>query len=128
MPETPNPISPVVLRLASLLFPPAGLVLLWRTPRKLSKKVLGTVGILLFALLYSGLLIFLLMQFTGLQIEWRGGYMPAFTYRKTRTDYEAVEQSRAHYLSLTSVQRKQVTAKPYWTSFRGPNAEGHYDE
>src|SRR5438067_13329675 len=95
MPHGAKTVSPVVLRVATLLFPPAGLVLLWRTPRKLSKKILGTVGIVLFALLYSALIVFLMMQFTGLQIEWRGGYLPALTYRKTRTNYEAVERDRA---------------------------------
>ena len=37
----------VLAAVATLLFPPAGLVLLWRTQRSARKKILGTVGIAL---------------------------------------------------------------------------------
>ena len=88
------------LRLATLLFPPLGWLLLWRAPLKLSRRILGTIGIALFSLLYAALVIFLLVRFTGLQIEWRGGYIPALTYRKTGPDYEALEKQRARWPSL----------------------------
>jgi len=120
--------SPLLLRLATLLFPPAGLVLLWRMPGKLGRKILGTLGIVLFSVLYAALVIFLLMQFTNLQIEWRGGYLPALTYRKTRTNYEAVERNRSRRNSTVASTNAAISAKPYWTNFRGPHFEGHYDE
>src|SRR4051794_4036783 len=74
--------SPLFLRLATLLFPPLGLLLLWRSSQRVTRKLLGTAGILLFSLLYAGLIIFVLIRFTGLEVEWRGGYMPALTYHK----------------------------------------------
>ena len=121
------------IRLFTLLFPPLGLLLLWASASlKIGRKILGTIGILFFSLLYAAFIIGILMLFTGLEIEWRGGYPPSFTYHKTRPDYNALEKSRAS-------QRKSGTAPlplaaaptarvPYWTDFRGPKRDGHYDE
>src|ERR1041385_8080448 len=95
MPPNAHPPSPLALRLATLLFPPLGLLLLWRSSLKLGRKILGTIGIALFSVLYAGLLVFLLIRYTGLEIEWRGGYVPVLTYRKTLPDYAAVERQRA---------------------------------
>src|SRR5262249_29656296 len=78
------------LRLATLLLPPVGLLLLWIGPRKLLKKLLGTLGILLFSLLYAAGVIWLLIRFAGLEVEWRGGYVPALTFHKTVPDYAAL--------------------------------------
>ena len=88
-------ISPLRLRLATLLFPPYGLVLLWRTPRRLLGKLIGTLGILLFTVLYCALIAFLLVRVGALKIEWRGGYAPALTWRKSLPDYDALERNRA---------------------------------
>src|SRR2546423_5098995 len=100
MPGNPKDTSPFRLRLATLLFPPLGLLLLWRAPLKLRRKILGTVGIAVFALLYAAMIIFLLVRFTGLRREWRGGYLPALTYRTTAPDYAALEQNRAQRTPL----------------------------
>src|SRR5262245_37663028 len=83
------------LRIATLLCPPAGLWLLWRNSElRLGRRILGTLGIALYSLPYAAGIVFLLMQFTSLQVEWRGGFPPVLTFRKTNPDYEAVEAHR----------------------------------
>jgi outer membrane protein assembly factor BamB len=118
------------LRLATLLFPPAGLTLLWLGPYRLGKKFFGTLGILLYCLPYSALIIWLLLRFTTLQVEWRGGFPPVLTYSKTLPDYEAVEKHRTRQTRLTpSIATPAPKSQPaYWTDFRGPKRDGHYDE
>lgn len=137
MPPNPKEPSPLHLRLATLLFPPLGLLLLWRAPLKLRRKVLGTMGIGLFSALYAALIIFLLVRLTGLQIEWRGGYLPALTYRKTAPNYEALENQRAHRANpqsatqlpaVPSLPSKRGAEEGSWPGFRGPQRDGHYDE
>src|SRR5258705_1647027 len=138
MPVERKPHGALVLRLVTLLLPPLGLLLLWRAPRKVSRKILGTLGIALFSLLYAGLVIFLLVRFTGLQIEWRGGYVPALTYQKTAPNYEAREKHRALGAGvqgsdpgdfLSAISSSNVgKAEASWPGFRGPQRNGHYDE
>ena len=119
------------IRLATLLLPPLGLVMLWRSGElRLKRKLLGTLGVLLYSLIHATLIVFILMQVAGLEIEWRGGFPPVLTFAKTKPDYAAVEAHRERVkqtsaaLSNTSV----ATATPYWTDFRGPNRDGHYAE
>lgn len=121
---------PLAMRVAALLFPPAGLLILWRTSATFGKKLLGTVAILLYCLPYTGLILFLLVRFAGLQVEWRGGFPPVLTYSKTLPDFDALEKDR-----LLKAQQNQsaLVARtnyptPYWTDFRGPNRDGHYQE
>ncbi len=55
--------------------------------------------------------------------------MPALTYSKTAPDYAAVEKSRAEQAGRGPVMTNRAAAGPaYWTDFRGPNRDGHYDE
>jgi outer membrane protein assembly factor BamB len=119
------------IRLATLLLPPLGLVMLWRSGElKLKRKLLGTLGALLYSILYASLIIFILMQTVGLEIEWRGGFPPVLTFAKTKPDYAAVEAHRERMkqaaLVLTNVP--SAASYPYWTDFRGPNRDGHYAE
>ncbi len=121
------------IRLATLLLPPLGLVMLWRNGEvKLKRKLLGTLGILLYSLIYATLIVFILMQVAGLEIEWRGGFPPVLTFAKTKPDYAAVEAHRARMkeAALTPVLTNlpRTAARPYWTDFRGPNRDGHYAE
>jgi outer membrane protein assembly factor BamB len=103
----------------------------------LRRKLLGTLGIALFSLLYAAVFIFLLVRFTGLQIEWRGGYIPALTYQKTAPNYEALEKQRANLTEPqpasqlpgpSSVSSQRAEAESSWPGFRGPKRDGHYDE
>ena len=96
------------IRIATLLCPPAGLWLLWQNrDLSLGRRFLGTLGTLLYSLLYAAGVVLLLMQFTPLQIEWRGGFPPVLTFRKTNPDYQAVEAHR----------RRQAEGKVAVTTF-----------
>jgi outer membrane protein assembly factor BamB len=122
-----RPISPLRLRLATLLFPPYGLVLLWRTPRGLLGKLIGTLGIVLFAILYCALIAFLLVRVGALKIEWRGGYAPALTWHKSLPDYDALERNRADWKVEPRSNRFAIGSAP-WPAFRGANRDSHYDQ
>jgi outer membrane protein assembly factor BamB len=145
MPSDPKPASGLRLRLATLFFPPLGLLLLWRSSVKIWRKTVGTLGILLYSLLYAGVVAWLLVRFTGLEVEWRGGYVPRLTYHKTRPDYDALERDRAKsksgtngLLSLalpskpgeeeaTSKSASARSTTAIWPAFRGPRGDGVYD-
>jgi outer membrane protein assembly factor BamB len=119
------------IRLATLLLPPLGLVMLWRH-REITRrrKILGTLGVVLFSILYAALVVFLLIQFAGLEVEWRGGFPPVLTWSKTKPDYDAVEAHRARQTNLasTAAPPPPSLANAYWSDFRGPNRDGHYAE
>jgi outer membrane protein assembly factor BamB len=122
-------MSPLRLRLATLLLPPLGLILLWGSENRTRRKLLGTLGIAVYSLLYAGFIIFLLIRFASLQVEWRGGYAPALTWHKTSPNYEALERDRA---SRAAANNASVAPAPrtssYWSGFRGPLRDGVYEE
>jgi outer membrane protein assembly factor BamB len=128
MPSQSNRLSALALRLATVLFPPLGLVLLWRGGRSLGKKLLGTAGILLYSCLYAGLVIFLLVRTGALVIEWRGGYVPALARKQTKPDFEAVERNRAQQAKTASPPSPRAEGSAYWNGFRGPRRDGVYGE
>ncbi|MDB6123786.1 MAG: WD40-like repeat-like protein [Pedosphaera sp.] len=128
MPNTIERARGWKLRLTTLLLPPAGLVMLWLDSSHLAKKFLGTLGILLYSIPYSLLILWLLLQFTNLQLEWRGGFPPVPTYSKTLPNYDAVERHRAAQASPNVVAPASKAQPAYWTDFRGPQRNGHYDE
>jgi outer membrane protein assembly factor BamB len=92
----------------------------------LRSKLLGTLGLAFYSLLYAGVIIFLLIRFTGLQVEWRGGYLPRLTWQKTRTDFDALERSRQSPHAVASTAPSMRSS--YWTGFRGPRRDGVYEE
>ena len=100
--------SRVGLRIFTLIAPPVGLVLLWLHTRSMGRKLLGTLGILLYSLLYAALIVWLLIKFAGLEVEWRGGYAPAFTYHKTVPNYEALERHRANAINAPTLSRSNA--------------------
>ncbi len=117
------------IRIATFLFPPLALVLLWRSHEvRLRRKILGTIYIPIFSVLYvAAILAVLYFQFGIDVVEWRGGYVPAITFHKTLPDYARLESSRARQQkSDASVIRARNFPKPYWTGFRGPNRDGIY--
>jgi outer membrane protein assembly factor BamB len=116
------------VRLVTLLCPPLGLLLLWRARAiGLGRKILGTIFVPLYSLLYVAAVIALLMRFTGLEIEWRGGFPPVLTWHKTHPNYAAVETSR-RALPQTPPPAAPLIAAEDWPGFRGPNRDGRYDE
>jgi outer membrane protein assembly factor BamB len=102
--------------------------MLWRSPRTLGRKLLGTAGLCLYGIFYAAVLVLLLIRFGGAQVEWRGGYVPVLTWHKTATDLTALERSRAAQTNTTRAESPRVVGAPYWTGFRGAQRDGHYDE
>jgi outer membrane protein assembly factor BamB len=116
------------IRIAALLFPPLGLVLLWRLDQApLPRRILGTIGIGLYSVLYAGAIVALLMLSTGLELEWLGGFPPVLTWHKTHPDYDAVEASRRTQPKIPAPPSAPI-AQVNWPGFRGPHRDGHYDE
>lgn len=108
------------------LLPPAGLYVLWRSSRGLAMKLAGTVVLLLITGLYAAGVVILLLRTTPLEIEWRGGYLPALTYRKTAPDFDRLERDR---LAPRPARAPSPPAQSgYWTAFRGPAGDGVYRE
>jgi outer membrane protein assembly factor BamB len=117
------------VRLATLLLPPAGLLLLWRSRDfSVRRKLFSSVAIVLFALPWSALIIFLLIKFGGLQVEFRGGLIPRLTFRKTLPNYAALEANRAAQRNASVATNRASSASTYWNGFRGPLRNGVYAE
>ena len=113
--------------LPALLFPPAGLWILWRSRRPLFRRFLASLAIVIYAPLYAAAVVAVLHYAFGLTYEFRGGYIPRLTFWRTIPDYQAVEKNRAAQRSVTA----SIAALPtnsYWNGFRGPGRDGHYSE
>jgi outer membrane protein assembly factor BamB len=125
-PETKDPRRRRV-RLIALLFPPAGLIVLWLTKGiSAGRKLFASLVILLYVQVYAAGIIALLWKFSDLQYEFRGSGVPALTWRKTLPDYEKLEASRASQKQPVNPTTNSGSA--YWTGFRGPNRDGQYSE
>src|SRR5689334_19085007 len=117
------------VRFGTLLFPPAGLGLLWRSSAfSFARKIFGTAGILLFCIPWSVAVIFLMVQFCGLQVEFTGGMVPQLTFHKTLPNYAALEASRAQQKQLRPNAGQVTNSSTYWNGFRGPLRDGIYQE
>ena len=120
------------LRWVTLVLPPLALVLLWLSSKvSRREKMLGSIGIPLFFLLYWAVIVWgLHVGFGIVWYEWRGGYTPVFTFSPTLPDYDTLEASRRQGPSpATGVPTVVETNRaPYWTGFRGPQGDGAYAE
>ncbi len=84
------------LVLASILFPPLGLALVWMRPStRLSRRILNSIYI-------SALGFFYLYQFAGLRVERDGsGMMPMLSFEKGGdAHYAELERNRARHAQL----------------------------
>src|SRR5438034_1233202 len=116
------------VRVSTLLFPPAGLVLLWRSSQiSLGRKIFGTVGVILYTVPYSALVVLVLHRFFGLQYEFRGGVVPRLTFHKTVPDYDALDASRAKQKQSASLAMTNPApaSAALWPGFRGSNRDGY---
>jgi outer membrane protein assembly factor BamB len=117
------------LWLAILLCPPLGLAVLWLSrPGRVWVRLLASVGILFYGLIYVGLVLGALVLLTPLDLEWEGGFPPVLTFRKTTPDYTAVERHRTATATqaVSAVGTAPAKARDTWPGFRGPNRDGHY--
>lgn len=124
------------LRRWTFLFPPMGVVCLWREARfGWALKIFGSLFAGGVAVIYVAVVCAVLVRAGLLQVEWRGGYAPSLTSKPTLPDYDAVERHRgspglaspSH--GLQHLNASAATAStPYWTRFRGPLQDGHYHE
>jgi outer membrane protein assembly factor BamB len=135
-------LRPVVVLAASLVFPPAGLVLLWmRKGTGVLKKALLSLPILALAVAH-------LFLFYGLRVELYGAMNPRLTFDRAERRARALEESRAAQAKATTAPvpdsappAPQASGQPprlpaeagptgstYWTDFRGPGRLGHYDQ
>lgn len=134
--STPWNQSRLAVLLAAILFPPLGLVLVWKRPGTgLALKLLSTPGIVALGFVH-------LFLFWGLRMDLDGGVRPLLSFGDEEQHYEAIEEDRASQRQappeLAAVappamaQETETTADPapaaYWTGFRGPNRDGHYQE
>jgi outer membrane protein assembly factor BamB len=119
--------SPLQLRLATLLFPPLGLWLLWRSPQGIWRRLFGTLGIALYCLPYTAGVLWFCWRFCGLKFEMRGTPFPVPTFFPSVPDFDKLEASRAQHKSGASAVT-QTSGGSYWTDFRGSNRDGHYNE
>lgn len=128
--------------LMAILFPPAGLVLLWmRRETETGKKVFGSVGIIALGAVY----VFL---FLG------SGFFFAKPDPRMEAHYAELERQRAQQREITAsataaspseqpspgaagnananeskpVAQTARSTRSYWTNFRGPARDGRYDE
>ncbi len=129
----------LLLLAASLLFPPAGLALLWmRRGTRVPAKLLGSLVI-------AGIGVVHLFRFYGLHAELDGsGSRPIFSFYKRERHEAEVERSRAAAAPPAEVPAaepppapaaapaakttREPSSPPYWTDFRGPHRDGRYDE
>ena len=117
--------------MATWLFPPAGLLLLWRSSQVgLTRKILGSVLVGLYSLLYTAAILYLLYRFCGLQVEFRGGLVPRLTFHKTVPDYAALESSRTRQKLATTRAASPIPAATngFWPGFRGASRDGRSEE
>jgi outer membrane protein assembly factor BamB len=144
--STPWYSSVNVLILATILFPPAGLILLWiRRDTETGKKVFGS-----FAILALGAVYLFLFFGSGLFVRRDPSTEAHYTeLERQRAEQRGSTSSSAATAAPADQKTETITAsananesKPagapapaaskavrnYWTEFRGPNRDGRYDE
>src|SRR5258707_525759 len=112
--------------LASVLLPPAGLVLLWlRSGIRIKDKVFGSTVIAVWSVAY-------LMFFFGLRFPLDGsGMRPIPTFGTRESHYSQLERSRKQPPDVVEAAATPAAVTPgsaYWTDFRGPKRDGRYDQ
>ena len=130
--------KPTVILAASLVLPPAGLILLWlRHGTSVFRKSLASLAIVIVGVAH-------LFLFYGLHMEFSGGIQPVFTFQSGERHYRQLE---AHRAALQTPAPAMAEAPPtalaaplkaesaataygstYWADFLGPGRLGHYDQ
>jgi outer membrane protein assembly factor BamB len=127
MPEHFKKLLTVIL--ASLfVLTPLLFLLLGKGRRSRKKLVFRVLSVLLFALDCTAIVMFLMIQYGSLELEWRGGYVPMPTWKKTKTDIDALMRSRAEQSKLPSAAVVATQPGADWNGFRGLERDGQYEE
>src|SRR5713226_8887044 len=107
--------------LASVLVPPAGLILLWlRSGIRIKDRIFGSTVIAVWSVAY-------LMFFFGLRFPLDGsGMRPIPTFGSPESHYNQLERSRKQPPDV--VEAAATPGSAYWTDFRGPKRDGRYDQ
>src|SRR5580704_9361640 len=114
-----------------LIVLPVVISLLRRGVRTWFKKLLAGGAMFLLAIDVAAIVILLLIRFGGLEMEWRGGYVPVVTWNKTKPDFDALERSRKEQKLAQQpvvVIAPAVSNQATWPGFRGAHQDGHYDD
>jgi outer membrane protein assembly factor BamB len=110
-----------------IIFLPVIFFALRRGRRTFFKNIMSGCAVLLLALVGASWVILGLIRFAGLEMEWRGGYVPIVTWHKTKPDFAALERSRSEQTKLPTppaAATNQINAN--WPGFRGPNDDATY--
>src|SRR5689334_13155090 len=84
--------SPLGIFAGTVLFPPAGLVALWMSRRKVWRKLAWSFAVLVVAILE-------LVFIYGLRLEVTGGVKPLFSFRDRGRHFSTLERDRARQAS-----------------------------
>ena len=128
MPEHFRNHLAIALVIAAVLLPFVGLVLFRRGKRTRFRRFLFLCTMLLQVTVCGAIIILLLIQYGNLELEWRGGYVPVLTWKKTKTDMAALAASRAKPVAPAKTATVSPVGKANWTGFRGPHGDGEYRE
>jgi outer membrane protein assembly factor BamB len=131
--------KPSVILAASLLLPPAGLILLWlRKGASVFRKILGSLAIVVVGVAQ-------LFLFYGMHMEFSGGIRPVFSFQGGERHYRELEAHRATFRAPAPATVEAAPGAPsapsqaepapapaagstYWADFLGPGRLGHYDQ
>ena len=115
----------VLLGLALVVLP-LGLLWLRRRPRTRRNKILMVLALVLHGICDVALLIFLFLELGWVDLEWRGGYVPVLTWRKSQPDFDALERNREGQKTIKEVAADHRGIP--WPCFRGARRDGQCDE
>src|SRR5665811_2385847 len=131
--------KPIVILAASLILPPAGLILLWlRKGTSVFRKSLGSLAIVMVGVAH-------LFLFYGMHMEFSGGIGLVFSFQGGERHYRQLEAHRAAFQAPAPAIVEAAPAAPaapakaesvpasafgstYWADFLGPGRLGHYDQ
>src|SRR5882724_3629792 len=96
-------------------------IALRRGRRTVLKNLMSGCAMFLLLLVGCSWVILALIRFAGLEMEWRGGYVPIVTWHKTKPDFGALERSRSQQTNLQQTSTNLNKLNANWPGFRGAN-------
>lgn len=96
--------------------------------RTRKKQFASVVASALLGLVFGAIAILLLIRYGGLEMEWRGGYVPVLTWKKTKPDFDALARDRAKQAKLPLAAAVTTHGETVWNGFRGGRRDATYDQ